>query len=163
LEERLESKFITDVVVDPWVVKPEILGNVTGKPITIHGAGFNFNALMTFDAAAIRGILATPVKGRYSLVLPVGVTITNVTFRLERFSADSITVHLSYVDAAQAVTDVFTSTLSAGSGVVDVSSGVIAHALAGFRAYYLGIEMNQDSRFYQVSITYNTPDCRITL
>jgi len=163
LEERMEDKFVTDITLDPLVVKPEILGNVTGKARIIHFSGFTFDTLMTFENASVRGFLGVTTKGRHALILPVGVTITSAYFRVERFSAATITATLSYVDVAQVVTNVFSITDTTSTGVADIGSGAIAHAVTGFRAYYLGIIFDQDVRLYEAGVTYNVPDCRNTL
>jgi len=176
LEERLESKFITDVVVDPWVVRPEILGNVAGKTLILHHSAFMPDVVFdpgtgapTFTALPLYlEHLATDASTRIihaALPLPVGITITELATVFNRNGSTNVSCGIDYNDFtnAPAITGVVANGTTA-NGIQLITTG-IAHVVLPNKIYYLWMNFiaSQPSRLYGVRVTYTTPDCRNTV
>lgn len=182
MEERLEDKIITDITVDPWIVRPEILGNVINKSITIHHSAFQ---PVDIQGSTLHEISRTALYSEHNgidmgasntwwapVILPSGVagsvTITNVEFVVNRNNAgaNNITGKLSYntVSAAPATT-VVGSVATTVNGI-NIISFAPAHLVIQGRAYFIEAVMpgpGLQPRLYSVKLTYDTPDCRVTL
>lgn len=167
LEERLEEKFITDVAVDPWVVRPEILGNVTGKILLLHHSlwvpdsnGLNYSRLGT------RLVHSSGGAASYfcALPLPVGVTITQVRYLVNRAGAPNLTCAFESIDFAVAPASVTHATVSTTvGGDAIISSSGLAIVTTAVRVYHLKATLNNNDRLSAAEVTYNTPDCRVTV
>jgi len=168
LEERLEDKFITDVVVDPWVVKPEILGNVTGKKLYFHHSAFVCHS----DLAESRSDLfvAHPSNNATAdfwapLFVPIGCTIQSVLALVDR-QTQTVTLELAYNESAGgAKTSVASVSDSSTAGIFNLSISP-GHLVSINRYYYIRVRLPgfvTSARLYGAVVTYDTPDCRNVL
>jgi|SRR5882724_10684925 len=175
LEERLEDKFITDVVVDPWVVRPEILGNVAGKTLLIHHSAFREDGavggnvsrvdLYAQGAQSVTSIMQAP------LLLSVGASITSVQFSTDRgTSFGTITCVLLYNDFTNTPATTTIGTIASsvnGITILAIPAG-LPHAVLPLKLYFLKVtlasaQVGTTPRFYGAKVTYDVADCRVTL
>lgn len=176
IEERMEDKFITDVVVDPWVVKPEILGNVVGKRYMLHHSAFTPDAIYDIPTAQPTftrvALYVEHISGdanirtlQAPLHIPPGATITGIDYLVNRNGAGNMGVKFSSTgfNAAPAYTNI-ASTVTASNGIVILS---LAPTYVVLNSEMLFLEItfpvSQASRLYGAKVIYNTPDCRNTL
>lgn len=177
LTERMESKFITSMTADPWVVKPEILGNVGSKLMLIHHSAFEPSYY--WDAVgAVSSVTRTSLYVEHSagasvaaailqapLILPIGVSIIDVQFFVNRNGAVNFTSRLLYNSLVPATT-VIGSAVTSSNGFTNivVSSG-LPHVVEAERFYFLDVSptLGSAQRLYGARIRYDTPDCRNTL
>lgn len=176
IEERLEDKFVTDVTLDPLVVKPEILGNVVGKRYLVHHSAFvpdvtwNSSILATtFTRTALyiehESADANTRSMWAPLHIPPGVTISGIDFLVNRNGAGNMTVKFGKIEfTITPSSDFGTSTSTAVNGIVILS---LAPAYLVLDTQLLALEVtfptSQASRLYGAKVFYNTPDCRVTL
>jgi hypothetical protein len=171
LEERFEGTFITDVAVDPWVVKPEILGNKVGKNIALHHS--HFSPSVTYDAAVGSvlsrvNLYSENTRGSSltlfgAVVLPPGVTVTNIAYLVNRNGATNITCNFKSTDHPSQTTLSHATVLTSANGVQLLSSSGLAIVVAGVRSYYLEIILPSPGRLYGAEVYYDTPNCLMTL
>jgi hypothetical protein len=161
LEERFEDVLIEDATDDPWVVKDEVKGKVTGKTLMIHPFELGSVSYDQVDVDSGNGYVACAATTNYGLgiILPVGVTITQIDV---------------YIDTAGSVTSRFKKGVISGASyiasVLDTQSGgadVVSHAglsetIAALTNYWLYLDGTQTWDFRGARITYNTPDSRYT-
>lgn len=176
LEERLEDKFITDVVADPWVVKPEILGNVVGKILVIHHSAFFFKGADGSTDVSIRtpanraftqvGIQAAPYTAWASVPIPQGVTITRIEVGVQAPGGAQLftaTLYRETFAAPPVVTAVGAIAISADS-TGNVGGTNITHAVVAGNWYFFEVDMVvAGAKLYGARVIYTTPDCRNTL
>lgn len=176
IEERMEDKFITDVVTDPWVVKPEILGNVVGKRCMLHHSAFTPDVV--YDPASFQGtftrvaLYVEHVSGdanirtlQAPLHIPPGALITGIDYLVNRNGAGNVGVKFSSTgfNAAPAYTNIG-STITAANGIVILSLAPNYTTLSTEMLFLeITFPVSQASRLYGAKVIYNTPDCRVTL
>lgn len=164
MEERMEDKIITDITVDPWVLRPEVLGNVIGKRLDISFAAFAM--FDTNDSVTSRAILNDGFFTAFAsctavapLILPAGATLTSLIFIVNP-GGSSLNCTLRY--GANPSTSVGFVSSSSGSLVsLEVLSG--PHTIVANRAYYMRVVMPAAAQLQRVIATYDVADCRITL
>ncbi len=177
IEERMEDKFITDVTVDPWVVKPEILGNVTGKNVCLHHG--LFSPEVTYDGAGPTGNIFTRstlfvenVRGSQlilfgGLVLPPGVTVTDIVWVGNRNNGSTnISFIFEAADLSSQTIFTHSTVATTANGIQSVVASGLSVVIAGVRAYYLKVVLpyvGSGGRFYGAEVFYNVPDCRNTV
>lgn len=169
LEERLLDKvFNTPFTADPLVVRPEILGNKTGKTLYIGFAEFAFQndvaGTINFGNDSNWNGLANTAYAPF--ILPVGCTITRMKLLADR-NGNNIKWKGLYVPFTLTPTavDIFAErTLNAGGLQID-DSGALTEVVATLRMYYVRVDpvAATSPKIYGVEITYDTPDCRNTL
>lgn len=168
LTERMESKLITSMTADPWVVKPEILGNVNGKLLQLHSSAFETASDNSpiFDEQNVTSSSGSGTdKYLYALILPVGDVVQNITALLNR-QGQSVTIALKYIDAVTgAITTVATVTDNITAGIFSKNLGAdIAHTIVAGRFYYVfistAVSVGLAALIYGATVKYDTPDTR---
>lgn len=176
IEERLEDKLITDITLDPLVVRPEILGNVVAKRYMIHHSAFTPDVvwdIVTTNTTFTRTVLYTEhnasdanIRSMWSpLYIPPGTTISGIEFLVNRNGAGNMSVKFVKNDFTTIpVSDSGTSTATSVNGIVILS---LAPAYLVLDSKMLALEVtfpvSQAARLYGAKIIYSTPDCRVTL
>ncbi len=172
-EERmgtLVTGWDTTTPTDPIIVRPEILGNVTGKKLTLHWAAFvkEWDLSSTnagdFDDKYVIG----PINSIYvcPLPLPVGDIITSVTFMVGLASGTMIcALHRGSYSAVP--TDVVIGSVNITTGTDQVTPNIsgLPHTILADTMYYLSFSIgaNGSNKLYGAQVIYNTPDCRNTI
>ena len=183
LEERIAlfaTGWSTGAPTDPIVPTALVKGNVVGKTIIIHHSGFEPTSNFTVEFGGGFGNLFSTADSRFlehnagdaavrvvrcPLILPVGVTITELAAVLNRNGATNFSCTLLYdsFDAAPATT----GTISAGTTANGIQLKTVAgpHVVAADRTYYLTVDFpaSQAARFYAARIKYDTPSHLNTL
>jgi len=173
VEERmgtLVTGWLTGGATDPIVVKPEILGNVTGKKLTLHWSEFvkqwdlsSTNA-GAFDDKFVQG----PVNTVYvcPIPIPVGDSITSATCMVG-WAGGTIIFSLHRGSYSAVPTDSLVGSVNIVSGGDQVSPNIsgLPHTVLADNAYYLSLSTgaNAGNKLYGAQIIYNTPDCRNTI
>lgn len=171
LSERMEDKFISSMTADPWVVKPEILGNVTGKEIIYTWGNFNWFGTQDplNDYEQRNSTLGTTLRGRMTFVLPLGVTITGFKafFGGNGIAASTIVLSKITYDEPPVQTTIATLTRTNATVAEEVATGLPTEVTASGQFYHVLISLSAagggNSKFHFVKVTYTTPDCRNTL
>lgn len=175
IEQRITSLVTgwdTAVPTDPIVVKPEILGNVTGKTILLHSSAFDqieaANTAWTgTDSTAIKSTAAQVLRA--PLVIPVGVTVTLLEVMINWGAGGAHTCKLRYQDfagGALVVTDVAAISITSGAATAIYASGALTHVVLANKMYFIEMTLGVPAVaafFNGVRVTYNTPDTRNTL
>lgn len=173
IEDRMEDKFITDITADPWVVKPEILGNVTDKILHLHHSVFSTHS-NTNESRSINYVAPsqTGTYGFYGILpLPVGCTLKQVTGVFDRQS-QTITIEVGYTDAVSgAFTSISSQTDNATAGIFQkqASAADFSHVVVAGRFYVINVTLpgvvflSQFARFYGAFAKYDAPDGRYTI
>lgn len=178
VEERmttLVTGWNTATPSDPIVAKPEILGNVNNKAQNLHHSSFEpslyFDISANSNSVIRTDLYVESVSGPPTLyaplIVPVGCTITTVSFAINRNGGSNITASFVYNDfsAAPGTTVIGSvSTTANGIQIINIGAG-LPHVVTGNRFYYLKVVMlsSISSRLYGAQVLYNTPDCRNTL
>lgn len=167
LQERLEDKFVTSIVADPWVVKPEILGNVVGKKLHLHHSAFK-GLVSTINDQYIEANTSTGTDYWTPIIIPVGDTVQSIKVTIDR-QGKTVQVKFGYVNPTTgAFVSVGTLTDNASVGVTQMNFATgLPHVIVVDRMYMftvnLGGSLGVSSRLYGAIVTYDTPDCRNTL
>lgn len=162
LEERFEDALITDVVVDPWVLKAALKGNVTGKKIFNHHSDFEFTYITT-PPSRTRGYSETQeatTTAWCSIVLPVGITITRFEITASRASSTStVTLALYRMDSSGLPTPVLVDSTFAVVGNSGQTIGKnLSHAAVAGSVYFYEVTLPDIGiRTHRGMITYDTP------
>lgn len=182
IQERMDDQFcdpsgpwsVSDPT-HPIVVAPKILGNATGKTITIHHSSFkvvNGVAPLTYSDLYVQnvstglGVTATLQTG---IPMPVGATITGASILVDPRQGGSISAALSWNDYSVAPVNHVAAAIASGgvSGVAIASQSANLVVIAAMTILFF-VTLNSvqfsgnGSRFYGAQITYDTPDCRST-
>src|SRR6267143_2273172 len=141
IHERMSAALITDWTTDPLVVLPAIKGNLDAKSFWIHHSAFKASGavgVVTADSVTAGAGLPTfwaPV------IVPLGVTITNVDALLDRTGFGNIVVKLRHRNViAHTITDDANTTVSTGTGETSypiLSGGSIVTAI--LQMYFIEI------------------------
>jgi hypothetical protein len=154
------------------IVKPEVLGNVTGKKLIIHGTAFRADN-DELGVYSQDGTATTPEADpmRCPLPLPQGVTITKIRWLISTNSSATCTMRIGSLSFTTGLTivDDLSELTSGTTGARIVDSGVISIPLADGFAYFLEVDQSGSAglpftiEIHAVEITYDTPDCRNTI
>ena len=170
LTERLEDKLVSSMTADPWVVKPAILGNVTGKTQITTWCDFDWNGTSNpANNYQQRNTINATLRGRAVLQFPPGTVITDFNAIFAGNGTDASTIELIRTSYAAVPTEVTIATLTRTNAAVaeEVSTGLNETVPAD--TYYLVLvtlentAVGRTSRFQTVKFIYDTPDCRNTL
>jgi hypothetical protein len=168
IEDALEGTLVVDMTTDPIAARPEILGNVTGKVLTIPFAAFNRDSgnQALFDGRRLHiysGILYVA-----PLSLPPGVTITKVEALIGMNVLTGITIALyKLISPSDVNTPVAAATTSA-AGRYRTGTAVFAESVASDAFYTIRVTGTAGALvdvgyLYGAFVTYTTPDCRNTV
>ena len=185
IDERLAEKLFNTTMgapatTDPatLVVRPEILGNVTGKRLYVHGVAFqvdNDESVGEYDTVGTSvEPSADPIRAW--VPLPVGVTITRIQWLVTTDAAAAVTCKFGSLafDVGLAVSQpaAYTATSSSASTRI-IDTGVIATpdqiTTANGFMYFLEVDQTGSAglphllQIHGALILYNVPDCRNTL
>lgn len=170
LEERLlGGVFNSPFTTDPLVVRPEILGNVTGKKAYFGWAAFRSedgqNESVASDTSYVQDdnppILRVCPLSAY---LIEGIEITRVKFYHDP-KADSVKFRIVSVSkTGSVVTELANVTDTSNTGIVEKDSNAISVTLAPDLFYNLVWETTFTStpRLVGAEVTYDVTDCRQT-
>jgi|SRR6478609_5253669 len=169
VSERMEDKIIQSMTADPWVVKPEILGNVTGKIYQFHWSDACLNpefSSMTFTNKSFRNDdTGTNKTLRIPLHLPNGVTITEFRMFAAKGSNNvsaALTKGTYDTTFTETVIYTLTQTNATFGEVYNVGMGEVVD-LATY-VYFIEVVVGRNAgTFGYGHIVYDTPDCRSTL
>lgn len=172
VSERMEDKLIQSMTADPWVVKPEILGNVDGKILTFHySEGFlPFNeypagSFALTDKSIRNDITGSNVGFRIPLVLPDGVIIQEFHAWMAKGSNNTVaTLNYGTYDSSFTVNPI--STLTRTSATFGEESGLaLAHTVdLSLYVYFIEVTLGRNAGTFGFGrIAYDTPDCRSTI
>lgn len=167
LSERMEDKFINSMTADPWVVQPEILGNVIGKVLPFHW----IDALVSPEASSltltnksIRNDGLSTRTIRIPVGLPNGITITEFHGFAAKGAAN-VVMALTYGTYDASFTETIISTLTRSSGTFGQESATGLTHVVDLTLYTYFIEITlgiSGGEFGYGHIIYDTPDCRNT-
>lgn len=175
ISERLLAKFLTALpnttVEADVVVKPEILGNVTGKKLLIHGSAFvnedDSSKISYTDTGVLALGSAQPLRA--PLPLPNGVTVTNIRWLLTNTNGATVTLSAESLEFAVGLTVASLDSVSTavdGAQIKSNGSFVEFSIDSGF-SYYLQADSGGSGltsfTIHAVEITYDVPDCRNTI
>lgn len=166
IEERLLDKvFNTPFTADPLVVRPEILGNVTGKTLILGFSEFAFqNGTPNFGSDnnwnGLANTAYAPIK------LPVGCTITRMYLLADRNGNNIKWKALYYpFTITPTAVDIFAERTLTSGGIQIDDSGALTEVIQADRVYVVRVDpvAATSPKTYGVKIVYDTPDCRNTL
>lgn len=167
LDERLSEIFV-DFDADPVVLKDAILGKKTSKYLVVpHSAMVGVNTYITDGTAEVLGS-AGPAY--LPIILPPGVTIKEIEFRVDRGAAVNvaITMRRRQINAVAAeatfATDIVTAV--AGPHVVTTLTAdpALAHVVSADFQYYARLDYGGAAAgyFHAMRIKYDTPSSLVT-
>lgn len=169
LQERVfAALFDTPYTADPLVLKDDILGSTT-KTIIIGAYGGNSHEDED-DLTAEEGYLSIDQNEPYrqKIIMPVGVTITQVECLVDKQLQTSVAFDLfrgTFTTSPAASSVASGSTSSAGAVIItDSALSILVGANDWFYIKVLssGSASFTRSRFYGTRITYTVPDSRNT-
>lgn len=189
IQERMDDQFCDPSApwsasdpTNPIVVAPKILGNVTGKKLTLHHSSFIQTDLFAFSPlrtdlyvqnTSAAGGLGSPVQGPMTMmcgvVLPLGVTITGVSIMVDTRNGGSMAGTLIWNDyaAGAVVSHIASAIASGGAAGVAIATQAANLVVTGTMSILFKVVLNDangnGSRLYGAQVTYTTPDCRNTL
>src|SRR6266516_2688915 len=166
IEERigiLVTGWSTSSPLDPLVVRPEVLGNVTGKIVSF--SHWSFRPLWSGSIITVgtgETALYLESTGGFTwyapVQLPIGATITSLSYLFNRNDGNppNLTGKLSYNDytTTPATTDIASVTGTANG--IQLVTSVLSHVVAANRLYFLSIVLGAGAslnRLYGASIT----------
>lgn len=176
VEERMSTivtGWSTGAPSDPIVAKPEILGNATKNRFFHHSIftpdsyfeiSSNLNSI-TRTSLYAQNNLAGTVTLTGTIDIPIGATITDTQFLVNRNGGSNITCRLLYNNfSTTPATTVVGSAVTAANGITNIvlSSG-LPHVVATTRIYFADVALLTNSRLYGMLVQYSIPDCRNTL
>jgi hypothetical protein len=158
IEERLESVLVTDMALDPLVLKDDVKGKFVGKKLLIHPVGI------------IEGTLTVGVSGDYKvrsgpMYLPIPLaprnTITKIEALVERM-AGSPTILRLYGQAftSGGVPRIMLHEHTSATPGKYIATLDINFLLEDATMYYVYVESSGSNsmRWYGTRITYDSPD-----
>lgn len=169
MEERLLGLFVSPFTTDPLVVKPAVLGNVTGKKAYLGYAAFKTgngqNESLASDASYIQDD-APPIKRvcPLSAYLIEGIQITRIKLYHDP-KGDTVNFRVVSVSKTGVLATVLANVPdTSNTGFVEKDSGALTITLATDLFYNLIWETTSAStpRLIGAEITYDVTDCRQT-
>ena len=178
LYERLIAKIFNSLpnttVEADLVVRPEILGNVVGKRMYIHGSAFQVDADEGVGEYSDDGLAVTPNHDplRAPLILPPGAKVTRIQWLISSTASATCTLRLCHMDFTVGMAQTVDNDLSSGTTgarIVDSGDLTATPIVIGNAVYFLRGDQSGSAglpslfEIHGVLILYTVDDCRITL
>lgn len=172
LTERFEDALIQSMTADPWVVKPEILGNVDGKELLLHWSAFTWDTLpagakTSTEIKTDTGAAAT-YTGRAAIPIPVGCILQEVRIMWEGNSSTNSTCKVYGVDySTTPVANQIGTTMSRSGGTIAENSiTALNEEILTDVLYEIEVALVRApggaAGLVGIKVIYDTPDCRNT-
>lgn len=166
------TDIVVDVLADPWQLKPDAQAPVVDKQLLIAFADFKTTTIGKEAVYTVGRLYAfTDTDGLYAAVpVPVGCTITKIEVLADVGDASDVTwtfYNRSFAaggarPASTTAQNSLATLVTAGAGVKNMASGVLAIVVSAAFVYYLGIEAGGPAGnsfdLYGARITYTSPN-----
>lgn len=165
VRERFLALF-TNITADPPIIKPEILGFKQGKMMLIPGFAFQAESGLTLNSAGSISLTSGAEPARAPVILPNGITIKEIKWRLGNGDTAVITAKLrSCGFSSGALPQDDNSQTKATTGDEVITSGALSITPVSTRYYWLEVDKSGGAAFdvFACMIIYDATDARNTL